>query len=427
MTGTGLFSGSCSQLEESFGSVTDSDTSSFLIYDEDHNKCMHAVNATVIQAPCDASSKAQHFKWISSSQIISLSFILCLGVENIKEQGHPLHLNYGPDENDVMLWTSVWTRWLIYGTKENLCSRGYQEIYTGNSSEKPCHFPFKYRGKWYADCTVDGRTDGHLWCSTEKDYDTEGKWGFCPLKNSDNSSFLIYDEDHNKCMHAVNATVVQAAPCNVSSKAQHFKWISSSQIISLSFILCLGVENIKERVKIILLPCNDSSPVQTWECKHKNLFDLKGHPLHLKYGPDENDVMLWTSVWTRWLIYGTKENLCSLGYQEIYTEGGNSLEKPCHFPFKYRGKWYADCTVDGRTDGQLWCSTEKDYDTEGKWGFCPLKNFVAGPHCSDHHDGGVSSFYIGFFSFIVVGLFIMIVAVIMATIKSKAKGFLTDY
>ncbi|KAI2662060.1 hypothetical protein H4Q32_007798 [Labeo rohita] len=47
---------------------------------------------------------------------------------------------------------------------------------------------------------------------------------------------------------------------------------------------------------------------------------------------------------------------------------------------------------------------------------------LSGPHCSDHHDGGVSSFYIGFFSFIVVGLFIMIVAVIMATIKSKAKG-----
>ncbi|KAI2662062.1 Protein argonaute-3 [Labeo rohita] len=51
-----------------------------------------------------------------------------------------------------------------------------------------------------------------------------------------------------------------------------------------------------------------------------------------------------------------------------------------------------------------------------------LSDFVAGPHCSDHHDGGVSSFYIGFFSFIVVGLFIMIVAVIMATLKSKAKG-----
>ncbi|KAK2898237.1 hypothetical protein Q8A67_009655 [Cirrhinus molitorella] len=44
------------------------------------------------------------------------------------------------------------------------------------------------------------------------------------------------------------------------------------------------------------------------------------------------------------------------------------------------------------------------------------------PHCSDPHDGGVSSFYMSFFSFIAVGLFIMIAAVIMVTIKSKAKG-----
>ncbi|KAI2662056.1 Receptor-like tyrosine-protein kinase kin-16 [Labeo rohita] len=49
-------------------------------------------------------------------------------------------------------------------------------------------------------------------------------------------------------------------------------------------------------------------------------------------------------------------------------------------------------------------------------------DFVADPHCLDHHDGGVSSFYVTFFSFIVVGLFIMIVAVIMATLKSKSKS-----
>uniref|UniRef100_A0A8C2IXV3 Uncharacterized protein n=1 Tax=Cyprinus carpio TaxID=7962 RepID=A0A8C2IXV3_CYPCA len=41
---------------------------------------------------------------------------------------------------------------------------------------------------------------------------------------------------------------------------------------------------------------------------------------------------------------------------------------------------------------------------------------------SDPHYEGVSSFYIGFFSFIAVGLFIMTAAVTVATIKSKAKG-----
>ncbi|RXN39039.1 macrophage mannose receptor 1-like protein [Labeo rohita] len=103
-------------------------------------------------------------------------------------------------------------------------------------------------------------------------------------KDSDTSSFLIYNRDHNKCVYAVNATVIQAAPRNVSSKAQHFRWISPSQIISLSFNLCLVSEKIKDWVKIILLPCNDLSPVQTWECKNGTLFGLKGHPLHLNYG-----------------------------------------------------------------------------------------------------------------------------------------------
>ncbi|XP_042586333.1 macrophage mannose receptor 1-like [Cyprinus carpio] len=198
-----------------------------------------------------------------------------------------------------------------------------------------------------------------------------------PAFNSDTSFFLIYNEDHNKCVYAESATVIQTAPCDESSKAQHFRWISSSQILSLSFNLCLGSEKIEDWVKIILLPCNDISPVQTWECKSESLFGLKGHPLHLNYGNyDEPNVMLFsgTGVWSRWLIYGTKENLCSRGYQEIYTTGGNSLGKPCQFPFKFGGKWYTECTVDGRTDGQLWCSTEKDYDTEEKWGFCPKKN-----------------------------------------------------
>ncbi|KAL1270321.1 hypothetical protein QQF64_032610 [Cirrhinus molitorella] len=516
------------------------DSSSFLIYNEDHNKCVKVVSATVVHTvPCDVSSKDQYFRWISSSQIISLSLGLCLGSKNISDwvkiillpcndlspvqtwecknetlfglKGYPLHLNYGNyDEPNVMLYsgTGVWSRWLIYGTNDSLCSRGYQDTYTigGNALGKPCHFPFKFDGKWYADCTADGRTDGHLWCSTEKDYDTEEKWGFCPPKNVpvpnitvfrqmddsehliimcsfgrrliessfhlflegehnytlnnalcysggkcvfdvkvippvsficehrihfieshqsetyiyspselakndddakgvsllyiflsclavllivtvvviirkkakdlDISSFLIYNEDHNKCVQVVSATVVHTVPCDVSSKDQHFRWISS-KIISLSLGLCLGSENIRNWVKVILLPCNDLTPMQTWECKNETLFGLKGYPLHLNYGNyNEPNVMLYsgTGVWSRWLIYGTNDSLCSRGYQDTYTIGGNALGKPCHFPFKLGGKWYADCTADGRTEGQLWCSTEKDYDTERKWGFCPRKN-----------------------------------------------------
>ncbi|CAM4532936.1 unnamed protein product [Leuciscus chuanchicus] len=195
-----------------------------------------------------------------------------------------------------------------------------------------------------------------------------------PSIQTDTSSFLIYNADHNKCVNAVSSTAVQVAECDVSSDAQRFRWISSSRVISLSFKLCLGAQDIRDWVKILLLPCKDLSPLQTWECKNETLFGLKSQPLHLNYGNrNEKSMMLYkgTGVWSHWQVYGTKEDLCSRGYKETYTIGGNSFGKPCQFPFKYDSKWYAECTVEGRSDGQLWCSTEPDYTVEKKWGFCP--------------------------------------------------------
>lgn len=59
---------------------------------------------------------------------------------------------------------------------------------------------------------------------------------------------------------------------------------------------------------------------------------------------------------------------------EIFTIGGNAFGGPCQFPFKFHEKWYAECTKDGRSDGQLWCATERDYDKAKKWGFCPTQS-----------------------------------------------------
>ncbi|XP_065117892.1 macrophage mannose receptor 1-like isoform X3 [Paramisgurnus dabryanus] len=198
-----------------------------------------------------------------------------------------------------------------------------------------------------------------------------------PSSQTDSSSFLIYNEDHNRCVNVISASVVQTAPCDVSSDAQRFRWVSTSRIISVSLKLCLGAQNIKDLEKVILLPCKELSPLQTWECKNETLFGLKGQPLHLNYGKRGDQNMLLSKgngSWSRWQIYGTKDNLCTHGYQEIYTLGGNSFGKPCQFPFKFGDKWYAKCTVEGRSDGKPWCSTEADYDTDKKWGFCPTKS-----------------------------------------------------
>jgi len=62
------------------------------------------------------------------------------------------------------------------------------------------------------------------------------------------------------------------------------------------------------------------------------------------------------------------------------TTSGASVNKPCIFPFKYRGVEYNRCIlVNSSPDNKAWCSTEVDsrgnhIGGQGKWGYC-------GPTC----------------------------------------------
>ncbi|XP_028289877.1 macrophage mannose receptor 1 isoform X2 [Gouania willdenowi] len=193
----------------------------------------------------------------------------------------------------------------------------------------------------------------------------------------DTGKFLIYNENHNKCIKVESASSITVAQCNPRAKEQQFRWASESRILSLSLKLCLGATEVKDWVKVLLFDCDESSELQHWQCKNETLFGLKNQDLHLNWGNrNERNIMIYSGsgLWSRWRIFGTRGDLCSKGYQEIFTIGGNAYGIPCHFPFKFNDDWYAECTNQGRQDGQLWCATERDYNTVKKWGFCPTKD-----------------------------------------------------
>lgn len=145
---------------------------------------------------------------------------------------------------------------------------------------------------------------------------------FCHIKlfcsAPDTGSFLIYNENHNKCIKAESATSMTVATCDPRAKEQQFRWASESRILSLSLKLCMGTTEIKDWVKVVLFECDESNNLQHWQCKNETLFGLKDQDLHLNWGNrGERNIMIYkgSGLWSRWRIFGTRGDLCSKGYQ----------------------------------------------------------------------------------------------------------------
>ncbi|KAM9441427.1 macrophage mannose receptor 1-like [Clarias gariepinus] len=194
----------------------------------------------------------------------------------------------------------------------------------------------------------------------------------------DSSAFLIYNKDHQKCVAIVDPDLIQASDCDPSTDSQRFRWITGSRILSISHKMCLGVNSVKGWDQAGLLPCDELSPMQKWECRSEDRFAIKHRQLHLNYRDDDApNIRLESGTGSRshWVIYGDEDDLCSHGYQEIFTIDGNALGAPCEFPFKYGGHWYAECIYDwGHLGLRFWCATVTDYNQYVKWGFCPTKS-----------------------------------------------------
>ncbi|NXA13712.1 MRC1 protein, partial [Sapayoa aenigma] len=187
--------------------------------------------------------------------------------------------------------------------------------------------------------------------------------------------FLIYNEDTKFCLIAQSSETITTATCKKNTDLQKFKWVSDHQLMSMAFAQCLGVPYKQNQAKISLYPCNKKSEFQKWDCRNATLA-LQGEDLFLSAGKRKENIMLKTGSETmnKWKIYGTMDDLCSQGHEDLFTLLGNSNGAPCAFPFQLSGRWYGGCTAAGRSDGLLWCATTPNFDVDHLYGFCPTAN-----------------------------------------------------
>ncbi|XP_062407758.1 macrophage mannose receptor 1-like [Sardina pilchardus] len=184
------------------------------------------------------------------------------------------------------------------------------------------------------------------------------------------SNFLIYDKNVNKCLKGYQP--LKLFYCDSNEPKQKFRWTSNDRILNVQMSKCLGAGSKADGSGLQWYICDETSALQKWVCKNDTLLNLNGTNLFLSQ--DENTILKLTQdigAASQWLIHGTTEGLCSQPYQELYTFDGNAFGRPCHFPFRFEGKWYSNC-ITKKSTNRLWCSPERDY--QQTWGYCPTKS-----------------------------------------------------
>uniref|UniRef100_A0A452HA76 Secretory phospholipase A2 receptor n=1 Tax=Gopherus agassizii TaxID=38772 RepID=A0A452HA76_9SAUR len=178
--------------------------------------------------------------------------------------------------------------------------------------------------------------------------------------------FIIQSEHLNLCIKADTFRLV-LEDCSQLSKYMLWKWVSKRHLFNVGRSTCLGLNISNEEQPLSLLECDSAQHSLWWNCNGKLLVGASEYKLAAENGKHIVAKRITNHQWKQYMSYD--EDLCEHPFQETYTLLGNSLGFPCIFPFKYKNKWYYECTRESREF--YWCATTSRYEQDEKWGFCP--------------------------------------------------------
>ncbi|XP_010293263.1 PREDICTED: macrophage mannose receptor 1-like, partial [Phaethon lepturus] len=161
------------------------------------------------------------------------------------------------------------------------------------------------------------------------------------LSNVASQSFLLYNEDHRKCVEA-SGQQLTATMCRPKVAAQRFQWLHGGRLQGWGSQRCITATHGQNLALVRLEPCRDDGVLQRWECRDGGLLALAGYDLYFNYGNNQKQtVMLYTGdrEWSRWVIHGSKDDICSRSCCPPCSKGWTYFRNSCYFYSKTASSW----------------------------------------------------------------------------------------